>query len=60
MFNLFKKNNEKKLQNEYENLMSKAVDAQRNGNIKLYAELSFKADEVLKKIDKIVKVNEKN
>jgi hypothetical protein len=57
MFGLFKKDEGKKLQKEYERIMQKAVDAQRNGNIALYAKLSTEADEIAKKLDKIEQAN---
>ncbi|MBH46627.1 MAG: hypothetical protein CME71_00495 [Halobacteriovorax sp.] len=51
MFGILKKDPKKKLQVEYEKLMKQAVEAQRNGNIELYAELTFKSEELLKRID---------
>ena len=53
MFGFLKANPVKKLEKEYARLMSKAVDAQRNGNIELYAKLSTEADKILKEIEKI-------
>jgi hypothetical protein len=53
MFGLFKSNPLKKLQKEYELLMKKAVDAQRNGNIELYAKLSAQADAIAKQMDEL-------
>ena len=55
MFGIFKANPAKKLQKEYELLMKKAVDAQRNGNIELYAKLSTQADKIAKKLDELEK-----
>lgn len=55
MFGIFKSNPAKKLQKEYEILMKKAVDAQRNGNIELYAKLSTQADTIAKKLDELEK-----
>lgn len=52
MFGLFKKDPIKKLTAEYARLQEKAVKAQRNGNIELYANLSAQADKVLKEIEK--------
>ncbi|MFX3675514.1 MAG: DUF6435 family protein [bacterium] len=51
MFSFLKKDPKKQLELEYEKLMKQAVEAQRNGNIELYAQLTFKSEEVLKKID---------
>lgn len=55
MFGLFKSDPTKKLQKEYEVLMKKAVDAQRNGNIELYAKLSTQADNISKQLDELEK-----
>jgi len=55
MFNLFKSDPKKKLEKEYRILLEKAVDAQRNGKIDLYAQLSSDADKVLKKIESLDK-----
>jgi len=51
MFGFFKKNSLKKLEQKYSNMMTKAIEAQRNGNIRLYSEISFEADKILKKIE---------
>lgn len=53
MFGLFKKDEAAKLQKEYERISEKAMHAQRNGNIELYAELSQKAEDIGKQIDEI-------
>lgn len=53
MFSLFKKDPKKELQKEYETLMKKAVDAQRNGDIEGYSNLSAKAENVAKKLDEL-------
>lgn len=55
MFNLFKKDPLKKLNKEYAQLLKQAMEAQRNGNIELYAELSQQAELIGKKIDEIKK-----
>lgn len=57
MFSFFKKNPLKKLINEYENKLKEAVQAQRNGRIDEYAELSSEADKILKEIESIEKKN---
>ena len=53
MFGLFKSDPTKKLEQEYSKLLEKAMNAQRNGDIELYGNLSHQAEEVLKKIDEI-------
>jgi len=53
MFGLFKANPLKKLQSQYEKLSEKAIEAQRNGNIELFGELSQQAEEIGVQIDKL-------
>lgn len=53
MLSLFFKKPIDKLNDQYCDLLKKAVDAQRNGKIELYANLSAKAQEVLREIEKI-------
>lgn len=57
MFGLFKKDEKKKLEKTYADLLTKATNAQRNGDMALYAELSSKADKVLKEIDALENKN---
>ncbi len=51
MFGLFKKDPLKKLNDEYTQLLNKAMQAQRSGDIRTYSELSQKAEEIGKKIE---------
>lgn len=44
MFGLFKKSPLKQLQKDYEALLTKAFQAQRDGNIRLYSELTAESD----------------
>lgn len=53
MFGFLKGDPVKKLQKEYEKISEEAMHAQRNGNIALYAELSQKAEEIGKEIDRL-------
>jgi hypothetical protein len=53
MFGLFKKNPLKRLQAEHEALLTKAFQAQRNGNIRLYSTLSAEADVLRVKIEAV-------
>lgn len=55
MFNLFKKDPIKKLEKEYAKLLEEALAAQRKGDIALYSELSFKAEEIGQKMDELKK-----
>lgn len=55
MFGLFKGDPKKKLEEEYARLLTQAVEAQRNGKIELYGELTVKSEEVLKKIEDLEK-----
>lgn len=51
MFGLFKKDPLKKLNDEYTQLLNKAMQAQRSGDIRTYSELSQKAEEIGKQIE---------
>ncbi|MGA1582023.1 MAG: DUF6435 family protein [Saprospiraceae bacterium] len=51
MFGLFKKNEVKKLEKQYEALMEKARDVQRSGDLRKYAVLIEESEEILKKIE---------
>ena len=53
MFNLFKKDPIKKLEKDYAKLLEDALAAQRKGDIDLYSQLSFEAEEIGKKIDEL-------
>lgn len=53
MFGFLKSDPVKKLQKEYEKISEQAMQAQRNGNIELFAELSQKAEEIGKEIDRL-------
>lgn len=55
MFGLFKKDPIKKLQEDYAKKLSEAVEAQRNGKIELYANLTVESEEILKKIEELEK-----
>ena len=50
MLGLFKKDPLKEMNKEYEGLLKQGMEAQRNGDMRLYAELATKADELYKKI----------
>ncbi len=51
MFGLFKKSPSKQWQQEYEALVSRAFQAQRNGNIRLYSTLTADAEQLRQKIE---------
>ena len=53
MFGLFKKDPVKKLEKEYEQLMSKARDVQRSGDLRAYAVMIEESENILKKIDEL-------
>mgnify|MGYP005639658971 CR=1 FL=1 len=55
MLGFFKKSPITKLEQQYRLKMEKALEAQRNGNINLYSQLSFEAEEIYKEIEKIKK-----
>jgi hypothetical protein len=50
MFGLFKTDPLKKLRKEYDKVLLDAMNAQRNGNIRLYAQLTEQADSIYQKI----------
>lgn len=51
MFGLFGKSPREKLQAEFDRLSQRAFDAQRNGNIRRYSELTAEADAVRQQLD---------
>ena len=51
MFGLFKNDPKKKLQKEYEKLMSEATELQRKGDIQGFAKKSDEAEQVMKKLE---------
>lgn len=53
MFGLFKKDPLKQLNKEYGELLEKAMNAQRNGDIEGYSKLSEQADAVYKEIQQL-------
>lgn len=50
MFGLFKTDPLKKLQKQYNKTLHDAMQAQRHGDIRIYAELSTEADKIYQKI----------
>lgn len=58
MFGLFKKDPIKKLEKKYLKLMEEAMEIQRGGDIKAYAEKSAEAERVAEEIEALKK--EKN
>ena len=55
MFGLFKGNPSKKLRKQYDILLEKGMQAQRKGDIRLYAELTSQAENLWKEIEAIEK-----
>jgi putative heme iron utilization protein len=53
MLGFFKKDPKKKLQEEFNRKLTEAMEAQRNGNIELYAKLSAESEEILREMEKI-------
>ena len=53
MFNFFKKDPVKKLEREYEQLMEKARDIQRSGDLKAYARIIEESEQILARIDEL-------
>ncbi|PKF61023.1 hypothetical protein CW745_11975 [Psychromonas sp. psych-6C06] len=50
MFSLFKSNPIKKLNKQLSRKLEEAMNAQRNGNIRLYSQLSYEAQEIEKQL----------
>ena len=57
MFGLFKSSPLKKWQKAHEALATKAFQAQRNGNIRLYSTLTAEAETLREKIDNLKNQN---
>jgi hypothetical protein len=53
MFGIFKQDPLKKLRDEYARKLTEAVEAQRNGKIERYGELTVESEEILKKIEEL-------
>lgn len=53
MFGLFKSSPLKKWQKEHGDIVTKAFQAQRNGNVRLYSTLTAEAETLRKKIDNL-------
>ena len=53
MFGLFKKDPKKKLENEYAEIMEKAMAIQRSGDLKHYARLIEESEDILAKIKQL-------
>jgi len=52
VFGLFKSSPVKKWQKQHEALLTRAFQAQRNGNIRLYSSLTAEAEALREKIDR--------
>ena len=48
--NLFKRMKEKRLQKRYQQLLEQGMQAQRNGDMRLYAEISVNADQAYQQL----------
>jgi len=53
MFGLFKSNPLKKLRKQYDTALQNAMQAERHGAIRLYAELSTEADKIYQEIKRL-------
>ena len=53
MFGLFKKDPVKELDKKYKAKLTEAMNAQRSGDIKSYAELSKQAESILEEMNKL-------
>jgi hypothetical protein len=53
MFGIFRKSPAKKLQKEHEHLLTRAFQAQRNGDIRSYSMLTAEAEALKQKIEEL-------
>lgn len=53
MFSIFKTDPMKKLNKRYEVKLKEAMEAQRNGNIRLYSMISLEAEEIRIQMEKL-------
>lgn len=61
MFNIFKSNPTKKLNKQYQQLLTQGMEAQRSGDIRKYAELTEKAEKIYSQIKQLeASTNSKN
>ena len=60
MFWIFKKDPLKNLQKKYEMLLEEAMNAQRNGKIEEFGELSYESEKLYKEIQKIKEESKEN
>ena len=60
MFWIFKKDPLKNLQKKYEMLLEEAMNAQRNGKIEEFGELSYESEKLYKEIQKIKEERKEN
>ncbi len=51
MFNFFKKDPKKRIEQDYARKLAEAMEAQRNGDIRLYSSLMEEANKTLKRLD---------
>ncbi len=51
MFSIFKSNPTKKLEKEYRQMLEKARDIQRSGDLRLYAKVMEESEELWRKIE---------
>lgn len=59
MFSLFKSDPGKKLKKQHEQLLKQGMDAQRGGDMRLYAELTEKAEALEKEMDDLDRLNKR-
>ena len=53
MFGLLKSDPQKKLQAEYQKLLEKAMQYQRNGDIRTYSEITAEAEKVREQLEQL-------
>jgi len=55
MFKMFRSDPARKLDQQYQSLLQQAMEAQRSGNIKLYSELTDRAEKIGDELEKLKK-----
>lgn len=58
MFQFLKSDPSKKLQKQYDDLQTQAFEAQRNGNIRGYSELTARAEAIYEELEQLKNANQ--
>ncbi|MBT8115359.1 MAG: Lacal_2735 family protein [Arenicella sp.] len=58
MFQFLKSDPSKKLQKQYDDLQTQAFEAQRNGNIRGYSEITARAEAIYEELEQLKNANQ--